>query len=97
MLVLKRHWVRLLFRVHQIKLLAGSPGAVFRGYSAHLEPGGKAYDRHLKQEIEEYRRVHGESDEATNVPNIPLIEPAPASWLDMQGRAATRIRDRHRR
>ena len=92
MLVLKRHWVRLLFRVHQIKLLAGSPGAVFRGYSAHLEPGGKVYDRHLKQEIEEYCRVHVESDEATNVPNIPLIEPAPASWLDMQGRAATRIR-----
>ena len=92
MLGLKRHWVRLLFHIHQVKLLAGSPGAVFRGYAAHLEPGGKAYERHLKQEIEEYRRVHGASGEATHKPNIPLVEPAPASWLDMQGRAAMRIR-----
>ena len=92
MLGLKQHWVRLLFHIHQLKLRVRSPGAVFRGYEAHLEPGGKAYERHLEQEIQEYSRVHGGSGEAVHETNIPLIEPAAASWLDMQGRAATRIR-----
>lgn len=83
----RRQWVRLLYHVHQAKLRMRSFGAVFRGYSRYLRPGGKAYQRHVEQEIEEYGRVHAAGGD---VPE-PLIEPAPASWLDMQGRAARRI------
>ncbi len=75
----KRYWVRLLFHLHQAKLRAGSLTARLRG---------QAYERQLEHEIEEYGRVHAEGSDTP----VPLIEPAPASWLDMQGRAAARIR-----
>ena len=77
---MKRCWVRLLFHLHQAKLRAGALGAVIRG---------RAYERQLEHEIEEYGRVHGEDSDTP----VPLIEPSPASWLDMQGRAAARIRE----
>ena len=76
---LKRYWIRLLFHLHQAKLRAGSLAAGFRG---------RAYERQIEHEIEEYGRVHTEGGDTP----VPLIEPAPASWLDMHGRAADRIR-----
>ena len=79
MSISKRYWVRLLFYLHQVKLRAGSLAAGIRG---------RAYERQLDHEIEEYGRVHAEGGDTA----VPLIEPAPASWLDMQGRAAARIR-----
>lgn len=83
----RRHWVRMLYRIHQAKLRMRSLGAVFRGYSNYLKPGSRAYKRHVEQEVEQYEHVHADRHDES------LLEPAPASWLDMQGRAARRIRE----
>lgn len=88
MLRSRRQWVRLLYRVNRAKLWIRSFGAVFRGYSNYLRPGGRAYERHIKQEVEQYEHVHGDSH------NELLIERVPASWFDMRGRVARRIRER---
>jgi len=84
----QRQWIRLLHHVHQAMLRTRSAGAIFKGYAGYLKPGGRAYERHVEQEIEEYGRVHAAGGESV----VPLIEPAPPSWLDVQGRAARRIR-----
>lgn len=77
----------MLYRLHQAKLRVGSLGAVFRGYSNYLRPGSRAYQRHLAQEVEQYEHVHSDTHDES------LVEPAPPSWLDMQGRAARRVRE----
>jgi SAM-dependent methyltransferase len=51
-------------------------------------PGTADYDRHVRGEIELYSKLF-----ATEAAREQLLEPAPASWLEAESRAAALIRD----
>ena len=56
---------------------------------ARLKPGTAAYDSHSRAEMEHYNRLYGGDAAARE----RLVEPAPASWVEIQRLCAEHIRE----
>ena len=86
--------MRCLHWAHQARIRLRSAGALFRGYAAYLKPGGRAYRRHLEEELKHYGEVHSNDPAEASVGQQNLFEPAPPAWLEIQELAKILIRER---
>jgi ubiquinone/menaquinone biosynthesis C-methylase UbiE len=82
---IKRHCVEVSEAVRSLR-------AVYHSKPENLKPGTKEYERRAEEEKEYYKSVFSREDAAGQLSRETLMEPAPASWVEVQRRTADLIR-----